>query len=84
MATGSWSPRCLQVSSVQGQVYYANAFVYKSGARVKDYMHLAGGPDRDADRKREFILRADGSVVSHQYGNLAERALFADHDFDTL
>lgn len=68
--------------SVQGQVYFANAFVYKNGTRVQDYLRLAGGPDRDADSKREFILRADGSVVSRQYGNLANRALFADHDFD--
>lgn len=77
-------PKMPSSVSVQGQVYFANAFVYKSGARVLDYMHLAGGPDRDADRKREFILRADGSVVSHQYGNLAERALFTDHDFDHI
>ena len=77
-------PKMPSTVSVQGQVYFANAFVYKSGERVLDYMHLAGGPDRDADRNREFILRADGSVVSHQYGNLAERALFADHDFDHI
>jgi protein involved in polysaccharide export with SLBB domain len=77
-------PKMPSTVSVQGQVYFANAFVYKSGERVLDYMHLAGGPDRDADRNREFILRADGSVVSHQYGNLAERALFTDHDFDHI
>jgi polysaccharide export outer membrane protein len=70
--------------SVQGQVYDANAFVYQKGKRVKDYLHLAGGPDRNADRKREFILRADGSVVSHQYASFEQRALFADHDFDDI
>jgi protein involved in polysaccharide export with SLBB domain len=71
--------------SVQGQVYNANAFVYEKGKRVKDYMYLAGGADRDADKKREFILRADGSVVSYQYGNsLGHRALFVDHDFDDI
>jgi len=70
--------------SVQGQVYYANAFVYQQGKRVKDYLHLAGGPDRNADRNREFILRADGSVVSHQYSSFGQRALFADHDFDDI
>jgi polysaccharide export outer membrane protein len=70
--------------SVQGQVYDANAFVYQAGKRVKDYLHLAGGPDRNADRKREFILRADGSVVSRQYANLGERALFANRTFDDI
>jgi protein involved in polysaccharide export with SLBB domain len=70
--------------SVQGQVYYANAFVFEKGKRVKDYLHLAGGPDRNADRKREFILRADGSVVSHQYSTFGQRALFANNDFDDI
>ncbi len=70
--------------SVQGQVYNANAFVYKKGKRVKDYLYLAGGPDRYADRKREFILRADGSVVSHQYSSFGQRALFADRDFEDV
>ncbi len=55
--------------SVQGQVYNANAFVYQKGKKVKDYLYLAGGPDRNADKKREFILRADGSVLSHQYNS---------------
>jgi protein involved in polysaccharide export with SLBB domain len=77
-------PKMPSTVSVQGQVYDANAFVYQKGKRVKDIMNLAGGPDRNADRGREFVLRADGSVVSHQYGNLAERALFTDHDFDHI
>jgi protein involved in polysaccharide export with SLBB domain len=77
-------PKMPSTVSVQGQVYDANAFIYKTGRRVKDYLQLAGGPNRDADQRREFILRADGSVVSRQYGNLAERALFTDHDFDHI
>jgi protein involved in polysaccharide export with SLBB domain len=77
-------PRLPDTVTVEGQVYNANAFLYAKGRHVKDYLHLAGGPDRIGDRKREFILRADGSVVSRQYANLAERALFADRDFDDL
>jgi protein involved in polysaccharide export with SLBB domain len=70
--------------SVQGRVYDANVFVYEKGKRVKDYLHLAGGPDRTADRNREFILRADGSVVSHQYASFGQRALFADRSFEDI
>jgi len=73
-------PRGPTTVSVEGQVYNANAFLYVKGKRVKDYLRLAGGPDRIADQKREFILRADGSVVSHQYAPLAERAIFVNHD----
>jgi protein involved in polysaccharide export with SLBB domain len=75
-------PRTPATVSVQGQVYNSNTFIYQSGKRVKDYLRLAGGPDRVADRKREFILRADGSVVSYQYGNVGQRTLFAKSGFD--
>ena len=75
-------PRTPSTVSVQGQVYNANAFIYQNGKRVKDYLRLAGGPDRIADRKREYILRADGSVVSYQYGNMGQRTIFAESGFD--
>ncbi|HEX3572852.1 MAG TPA: SLBB domain-containing protein [Acidobacteriaceae bacterium] len=77
-------PRVPATVSVEGQVYNANAFLYEKGHRVKDYMKLAGGPDRIGDRKREFVLRADGSVVSRQYGSLAERTVFAGRNFDDV
>jgi protein involved in polysaccharide export with SLBB domain len=77
-------PRVPAVVTVAGQVYNANAFLYQKGKRVKDYLRLAGGPDRIGDRKREFILRADGSVVSHQYAGIAQRAIYPDHAFDDM
>ena len=70
--------------AVEGQVYNANSFLYEKGRRVKDYLHLAGGPDRSSDRRREFVLRADGSVVSRQYGNLAKKTVFANGNFDNI
>ena len=62
--------------SVEGQVYSANAFVYKRGLREHEYLREAGGPERNADRKRTFILRADGSVFSTQYGNVDHATMF--------
>ena len=53
--------------SVVGQVYSANAFVFEPDRKVRDYLRMAGGPERMADTSREYILRADGSVLSHQY-----------------
>lgn len=32
-------------------------------------MRLAGGPNRDADRRREFVIRANGEVVSRDMSN---------------
>lgn len=77
-------PRTPATVSVVGQVYNSNAFLYQHGKRVKDYLYLAGGPDRIADRKRAFILRADGSVVGHQSGSLAQHALFTNRSFEDV
>ncbi|HEX5236609.1 MAG TPA: SLBB domain-containing protein [Silvibacterium sp.] len=50
--------------NVVGAVYDENSFLYVRHREVGDYLHLAGGPNRDADRKHAFIIRADGSVIS--------------------
>ena len=69
-------PRVPSTVSVEGQVYSANSFVFQRGKREHDYLRQAGGPDRDADSKRQFILRADGSVFSRQYGNVDKATMF--------
>jgi protein involved in polysaccharide export with SLBB domain len=50
--------------NVVGAVYDQNSFLYSSRRRVGDYLRLAGGENRNADRHHEFLIRADGSVVS--------------------
>lgn len=50
--------------NVVGSVYDQNAFLFASGRSVASYLRLAGGPDRNADRKHMFVIHADGSVVS--------------------
>jgi protein involved in polysaccharide export with SLBB domain len=77
-------PRVPATVSVEGQVYNGNAFLYQKGKRVRDYLGLAGGPDRIGDRRREFVLRADGSVISHQYNGWGQRAVFGHRDFEDL
>jgi polysaccharide export outer membrane protein len=54
-----FSPETVQVL---GAVFNPHAFIYHEGARADEYLRLAGGPNRDADRKRIFLLRADGTV----------------------
>jgi protein involved in polysaccharide export with SLBB domain len=49
---------------VLGAVFNSQAFIFHPGIRAGEYLHLAGGPNRDADRKRIFILGADGTVTS--------------------
>jgi polysaccharide export outer membrane protein len=49
-----------------GAVYSKNSFLYRPGGRVDDYLKRAGGPTRDADTGRMFVIRADGAVLSRQ------------------
>ena len=65
---------------VIGAVFNQNAFLYRGNARVNDYLHLAGGPSREADRGRAFILRADGTVTPRETG----QSIFASSSFDRL
>jgi protein involved in polysaccharide export with SLBB domain len=55
--------------NVVGAVYDQSSFLYRSDGRVGDYLRLAGGPNRVADKKRVFIIRADGSVLSRETAN---------------
>ncbi len=50
--------------SVLGAVYNANSFLFKPGKRVEDYLKLAGSGTRESDMKHNFLIRADGSVLS--------------------
>ena len=65
--------------NVVGAVYDQNSFLYVSSKRVGVYLQQAGGPTKEADRKREFVIRADGEVVS--YG--AAKGLWGN-DFENL
>jgi protein involved in polysaccharide export with SLBB domain len=71
-----------QPATVQviGSVFNQNAFLYRRNARVDDYLHLAGGPIREADNKRAFILRANGTVTPRDVG----QSFFASSNFDKL
>ena len=50
--------------NIVGAVYDQNSFLYQNGGSAGHYLLLAGGPDRNADFHRTFVIRADGSVIS--------------------
>lgn len=54
--------------NVVGAVYNQNSFLYERERRTDSYLKLAGGPNRDADKGHQFIIRADGKVVSREMG----------------
>ena len=64
--------------NVVGAVYDQNSFLFHERASVGQYLKVAGGPDRDADWRHTFVIRADGSVVSRKSVKGAWGNTFAD------
>ena len=50
--------------NVMGTVYNQNAFLFKKGQTVGQYVDKAGGPTRDGDKSDMYLVRADGLVYS--------------------
>jgi len=46
-----------------GAIYNSSSFVFKRGESVKGYLRLSGGITGEGDKKRIFVVRADGSAV---------------------
>jgi protein involved in polysaccharide export with SLBB domain len=59
-------PPELNTVQVSGAVYNENAFRYEQKKRLNTYLNDAGGPTRQADTRRVFLIRADGTVISRQ------------------
>jgi protein involved in polysaccharide export with SLBB domain len=59
---------------VLGAVFNPHAFVYRDGANAEDFVKMAGGPKRDADKKHMYVLRANGTVSDH-----VGASMFADN-----
>lgn len=49
---------------VFGSVFSSGSFVFSESRHVEDYLRLAGGPKRGADKDSMFLIRANGTVVS--------------------
>lgn len=73
-------PAKLATVQVSGAVYNENAFRYEGKKRVASYLRSAGGPTRQADVKRIFLIRADGTVISRQHHD----SLWSSGGFDNL
>ncbi|MET0382208.1 MAG: SLBB domain-containing protein [Burkholderiaceae bacterium] len=61
-------PRSSSVG-VFGSVFTTGSFVYEPGRTTEQYLALAGGPTRGADKASIFMIRANGSVISARQGS---------------
>ena len=61
------NPQSVQVI---GSVYNQTAFVYDKAKDIPKYIDLAGGYTDNADKKRVYLLKADGTAVRPSSGFL--------------
>lgn len=54
--------------NVVGEIYNENAFLYKSGKALDDYLQQAGGATPEGDLRAIYVLKADGSVMNRNRG----------------
>lgn len=59
-------PQMPSMVSVSGAVYNPNSFLYNPHHHLRNYLETAGGANRNADKGRAYVIRADGSVLSRQ------------------
>ena len=55
---------------VMGRVYNSNAILYSKDKPLNYYLNKVGGPAENADEKRIYLVRADGSVISRTQESL--------------
>lgn len=58
-------PRLAQEVSVLGEVQNPTSHLYRPGMSRDDVVALSGGTTARADRKRTYVVRADGSVIAN-------------------
>ncbi|MCC4282822.1 SLBB domain-containing protein [Marinobacter salarius] len=56
-------PTIPQAVSVFGEVQFPTSHLHSEGLTVDDYMERSGGPTRQADEDRVYVVKADGSVM---------------------
>jgi hypothetical protein len=57
-------PRRTQEVTVIGEVQSASSHLYQSGLARDDYIARSGGTTQRADKKRAFVIRANGEVAT--------------------
>lgn len=59
-------PRSSQLVQVHGEVFLPNAFVWRDGYHVKDYINQAGGVIQKSASDRVLLVRQSGEIASEQ------------------
>src|ERR1700716_3743621 len=57
-------PKRNQEATILGDVQSPTSHVYRAGLKREDYIAKSGGATQKADRKRIYVVRANGDVFS--------------------
>ncbi|NNF51527.1 MAG: hypothetical protein HKN59_03720 [Gammaproteobacteria bacterium] len=63
-------PRTTQEVTVVGEVQSPTSHLFERGLRRNDYIGRSGGYTLQADKRRTYVVRANGSVVTDDKGSL--------------
>nr|WP_286222878.1 SLBB domain-containing protein [Marinobacter sp. LA51] len=56
-------PAIPQAVTVFGEVQFPTSHLHQAGLTLDDYLERSGGPTRQADESRVYVVKADGSVM---------------------
>ena len=78
-------PKKNQEITILGEVQSPTSHVFEAGLSRDEYIARSGGTTQKADRKRIYVVRANGDVVSGQRSGWFRRSQSADiHPGDTI
>jgi len=78
-------PKQTQEITILGEVQSPTSHIYQPGLSRDDYIAKSGGVTRKADRKRIYVVRANGDVVSGERGGWFRRSRDLEmHPGDTI
>jgi polysaccharide export outer membrane protein len=78
-------PKKTQEITILGEVQSPTSHIYRAGLTRDDYIARSGGTTQKADRKRIYIVRANGDVVSGERSGWFRRSQSVDiHPGDTI
>ena len=66
-----------QEVTVLGEVQYATSHVFERGLGRDEYINRSGGLSQRADKKRIYVVRANGEVVAESGGGLVPARMAA-------
>jgi protein involved in polysaccharide export with SLBB domain len=66
-------PDLRQEVSVLGEVQYETSHLFAQGLTSDDYIAMSGGLTQRADKKRIYVVRANGEVIANQGGRWFSR-----------